>query len=442
MNVDKQTLKDLEIFKSEDGGSALFDLVDNTKTAGGKYRLREIFMHPPVNIDKTIEQQETVCFFTENLIDFVPPFTGHQIRSLEEYTASNIEVVGNDSLSACIMFYLIDIQSYRYLKNYLSEVFKFLSRFNQFFKNGNAKLPEMLEKARLELLTLLSDTRYQKVSKLFNKRVWFPDVLRADRLIRTYLKSPLKNIIRWYFEVDALYSMAEATVKYKLQFPEIADDKHYLLDIKGLYHPMLQNAVPYDLKLLRDSNFIFLTGPNMAGKTTFLKAVGIAVYFAHLGMGVPASFARISYFDRLFTSLYLTDNLLTGYSFFYSEVRRVKQLAESLNWERRVFVLFDELFKGTNVKDAYDASIKIISGLVRWKDSIFIVASHLWEIWENIKVFSNVRGLCFDSEIIDNNPVFSYKIMPGVSNMRLGMAIIEKEEIMNLLNDPKNDNHK
>jgi DNA mismatch repair ATPase MutS len=435
MNVDKQTLKDLEIFKSENAESAIFDLIDETKTLGGKYRLREKFLHPPIGIEQTRIQQETICYLTENPDDFILPFNSHQIRSLEEYLSSNIEIVKNDSLFTCIMFCLVDIQSFRYLKNYLTEVFRFLFDFNQFFKKGKVKLPEILEKANFELSTLFINDKFKKASKLFkDKRVLFPNVLRADRLFRTYLKSSLKKIIEWLSEIDALYSMAEVTVKYKFHFPEITDDKNCLLDIKGLYHPMVQDAIPCDLKLTRDSNFIFLTGPNMAGKTTFLKAVGISVFFAHLGMGIPAAYARISYFDRLFTSLYLTDNILNGYSFFYSEVIRVKQLAEYLNYEGKVFALFDELFRGTNVKDAYDASVMIISGLIQWKNSMFILASHLWEIWEEINVFSNTRSLYFESEIVENNPVFSYKLLPGVSNMRLGLNIIEKEEVMHLLN--------
>lgn len=176
----------------------------------------------------------------------------------------------------------------------------------------------------------------------------------------------------------------------------------------------------------------------MAGKTTFLKASGIAVYLAHLGMGIPARSARISYFDRLLTSLNITDSIASGYSFFYSEVLRVKQLAEYLRNGEKTFSIFDELFRGTNVKDAFDASQIIISGLTRWKTSIFILSSHLWELWGHIKNNSNIRELCFESEILDGKPVFSYHLVQGVSDMRLGLTILENEKIMDLLNSTKN----
>ena len=177
----------------------------------------------------------------------------------------------------------------------------------------------------------------------------------------------------------------------------------------------------------------------MSGKTTLMKAIGLTVYLAHLGMGVPALKLSLRYFDRLFTSLNINDSILTGYSFFFNEVKRVKQLAESLNSGEKVFSLLDELFRGTNVKDAYDASAMVISGLLRWRSSIFIISSHLWEVWEKIEQFPNIMSLYFESEIIYGKPSFSYHLKSGVSDMRLGMTIIENEKIMDLLEHPDND---
>jgi DNA mismatch repair protein MutS len=99
------------------------------------------------------------------------------------------------------------------------------------------------------------------------------------------------------------------------------------------------------------------------------------------------------------------------------------------------------LFRGTNVKDAYDASAMIISGFTRWQKSAFILSSHLWELWENIKVYPNIKDLFFESEIRNGAPVFTYQLISGVSNMRLGLKIIENEKIMDLLNPPQNDSN-
>ena len=442
MKIDKHTLKDLEIFKSDENTSTVFDFIDKTKTAGGKYRLREMFLNPPESYRELQIQQDAIRYFTEadNYGNFIPQFNGHQMRSFEEYLSSNIGVVENGSLITCARFCFIDIEAYRYLKNSLREIIDFVFAFNKAFIITGNEIPVLLKDASNEIINLMNDADFRSATILKeNRRFLFLKVLQSDRIMRTRLKSRLGNILQWYYEIDALVSMAKVTVECKFQFPEIIDKESSIFHAEGLFHPLLQNPVPCNVSLNKDSNFIFLTGPNMAGKTTFLKAAGTAVYLAHLGMGIPVKCAKISYFDRLFTSLNITDSISTGYSFFYSEVLRVKQLAESLSNGEKTFSLFDELFRGTNVKDAYDASVMIISALVKWNDSVFILSSHLWELWDKINVFPNIKQLCFESEIRNEKPVFSYHLKPGISDMRLGITIIKNEKILELLNSVKND---
>ena len=148
---------------------------------------------------------------------------------------------------------------------------------------------------------------------------------------------------------------------------------------------------------------------------------------------VPASRFELTYFDRLFTSITISDNILTGYSFFFSEVVRIKELGTHLNRQEKVCVIFDELFRGTNVTDAFDATVLIIEKLVQWETSIFVISSHLLEVWNEINHFKNIQSLYFESFIEDEEPVFTYKLLPGVSNMRLGLKIIQKEKLTELL---------
>lgn len=106
----------------------------------------------------------------------------------------------------------------------------------------------------------------------------------------------------------------------------------------------------------------------MSGKSTFLKTIGLHIYLAHLGFPVPAKKLKISIFDGLFTTINLADNLNLGYSHFYSEVKKVKDIVLKINSKKNLIVIFDELFRGTNVKDAYDASLIIISTLAKIRD--------------------------------------------------------------------------
>ena len=99
----------------------------------------------------------------------------------------------------------------------------------------------------------------------------------------------------------------------------------------------------------------------MAGKSTFLKALGVAIYISHLGFPVPAEKMSTTIYNGIITTINLSDNMNRGYSHFYSEVRRVKEVANKLKEKNRLLVIFDELFRGTNVKDAFDASLLIIT---------------------------------------------------------------------------------
>jgi DNA mismatch repair protein MutS len=92
-------------------------------------------------------------------------------------------------------------------------------------------------------------------------------------------------LLHIHAQLDAWYGMAMAIQKHNLVFPGFIASEQPFIEVSGLYHPLLSHAVSYDVNMNRQTNFLFLTGANMAGKSTFIKAVGISVYLAHLGYG-------------------------------------------------------------------------------------------------------------------------------------------------------------
>src|SRR4029077_21052459 len=109
-----------------------------------------------------------------------------------------------------------------------------------------------------------------------------------------------------------------------------------------------------------DSNVLFLTGANMAGKATVMKSLGIVLFLARMGFPVAASSMEFSVLDGIYTTINLPDNLGMGASHFYAEVLRVKKVAQELSTGKKLCVLFNELFRATNVKDAIEATIAIV----------------------------------------------------------------------------------
>ena len=232
--------------------------------------------------------------------------------------------------------------------------------------------------------------------------------------------------------MDAITSMAEATADMRFVLPEVCDGP-LAVSAESVYHPFLERPVANPLHLDQGQRLLFLTGANMAGKTTYLRACGIALYLAHVGMGVPARSFRFSPCDDLFTAITLMDNVRQGVSFFRAEALRVREVAQALADGRRVVAFLDEPFKGTNVKDALDASLTIFDRLSAARDSLFLVSSHLIEVAEPLHATGRVRCARFDAAERAGRLDYDFTLRPGISTQRLGQRVLEEEGVFELL---------
>ena len=251
--------------------------------------------------------------------------------------------------------------------------------------------------------------------------------------LRGRYKSNTLELIDIFSRFDAWYSMAVAVKTYQLSFPEFAEQDTPMVDAKGLYHILLPKPVAYDMHMSPEHNFLFLTGANMAGKSTLIKALGSAVFLAHMGMGVPATQMRLTLFDGLISNINVVDNIARGESFFYNEVQRIKNTIEKINDGKKWLVLIDELFKGTNVQDAMKCSLAVIKGLIKIKNSLFVLSTHLYEIGEELKNYPNISFRYFETDITDEQLRFSYQLKEGVSNDRIGFVILKREKVVEML---------
>ena len=171
----------------------------------------------------------------------------------------------------------------------------------------------------------------------------------------------------------------------------------------------------------------------MAGKSTFIKAVGSAVFLAHIGMGVPAKTMELSLFDGLLSNINVADNVAKGESYFYNEVQRIKKTIIKITDGRKWLILIDELFKGTNVQDAMKCSTVVIEGLIKIKRSLFILSTHLYEIGDDLQKYPNIDFKYFETNVTEEKLSFSYQLKDGISNDRLGFLILKREKVIELL---------
>lgn len=130
----------------------------------------------------------------------------------------------------------------------------------------------------------------------------------------------------------------------------------------------------------------------------------------------------------------MADNIHLGYSHFYAEVVRVKQAAEAAASGKRLVLMFDELFKGTNVKDAYDGTLAITAAFSEYRNCLFIVSTHIIEVGEALKSRNNIHFVYMPTVMDGPRPRYTYRLQEGITEDRQGMMIIRNEGILELIN--------
>jgi DNA mismatch repair ATPase MutS len=436
MQIDQTTLADLSVFHTADNFS-LFSKLDQTRTVGGRMQLFQQFNQPFSNLEKIRETQQILAIILRNEDSWGKSISNGTVMVMERFyeTALDKLPAANDLISAGAykLFHAPDYSLTRYSIGHFADFIRGMKDITSLLDKEACPpmLAGLLERVnRLlgsEIPGLLGE---RKAGKKFTPS----EVVRYGFFIRNRFKTAALDLISIHEKLDAWYSMAMATKKFRLVMPEFLNQDEPYIDLTALYHPLLPEPVSYDLKMDAGCNFVFLTGANMAGKSTFIKAVGCALFLAHLGMGVPAENMKLSLFDGILSNINVADNLIKGESYFYNEVHRIKKTISLINDRKKWLVLIDELFKGTNVEDAMKCSSVVIKGLIKIKTSLFILSTHLYEIGEELKTYPNISFKYFETTVIADELVFNYQLRNGISNDRLGYLILAREGVVDLLN--------
>jgi len=228
------------------------------------------------------------------------------------------------------------------------------------------------------------------------------------------------------FLFESYLSISKAIIKREFVFPVLTENT---LNINDFYHPLVENPIKNSFKAFK--NVIVLNGPNMSGKSTFLKSVSLCLYLGNLGFGIPASSAEIPFCTDFSIGINKRDDILNGYSHFMTEVINVKDVVLKAADGKRCFVVFDELFSGTNVEDALEICTRTINGVSIYSNSYFLISTHIQEL-KNL-TNDTVSTYYLDCELIDNIPTFTYKLKKGWSDIKVGRILFEKEGLNKLL---------
>lgn len=229
-------------------------------------------------------------------------------------------------------------------------------------------------------------------------------------------------------EIEALNSLANFSYNNrKYTFPNLSVKQE--MSFKDLGHPLINSTkrICNDIDF-RDQRFVILTGSNMSGKSTFLRTVGINLVLANIGAPICATGATFISLP-LFVSMRLTDSLEDSESYFYAEVKRLKEIVESVAIQP-CFVLLDEILRGTNSDDKQSGTIGVIKKLIHQK-TYGLIATHDLEVCEVANDYPDiVVNKCFEVAFVEDELVFDYKIQDGICKNKNATFIMKKMQII------------
>lgn len=433
--IDQQTKDDLEIFKSSTNENSVFSYFDFTSTLGGRDLLKNIFKNPTNNFEELQNRISLINYFLENSIDL--SFKSEVIDYIEFYLRHNDRPSSYSVINALensFRYFFRPDQRY-YLKERgvyeLLDLLKFLKDY--FFSVDNQNCHKILEKLKLLLNTV---SNHQTIKKCLNKRplrLSKLEIEKCDFAIRGIYVESFMDILNIIYKLDVFNTVARVSKNHQLTIPAFDPSGKIGLNLHSVFHLFLKNPVKNDVTIDSGKNVCFITGVNMSGKSTIIKSIAIAVYLAHLGFPVPAKKMETNVFNGLLTTINLSDNLIKGHSHFYSEVLRLKSISETVSNTNNVLVIFDELFKGTNVKDAFDASLSVIDLFTKIDDNFFIISSHIIEVANELSENNKIKFQFFKTTLENKTILFNYKLLDGMTGDRIGLWIIKNEGILDIL---------
>lgn len=316
------------------------------------------------------------------------------------------------------------------------ELIRQVSETTTFTTSQNSAIVDVLQGARQsfdQLNDILNglDRRGNILGLFLMDALFLSDYFLVRRFLR-WQRQYLGQVPVWIdaiSEMDGLVSMA--TFRYnepQAGRAEVAASEEMVYEAVGLYHPFLgAKAVRNDFTL-QHRHYYIITGANMAGKSTFLRALGINYILAMNGMPVFATSLRVSAYS-LFSSMRTTDDLAHGISYFNAELLRLKQLLTACQHNAQTLIILDEILKGTNSADKLNGS-RLFLQAVSALPVTGVIATHDLELSK--MEGERFHNYCFEIAL-GQDVTYSYKITPGVARNQNATFLLRG--ILETLND-------
>jgi hypothetical protein len=293
--------------------------------------------------------------------------------------------------------------------------------------SGNVKASARVK----ELKSILDrfDLRISMIGPFFLNSFLLWDVRQMIALNEWRRKN--KSIVPKLFEVIAEAEVLNSLASVHFNYPDWCFSKifteHFILASQELGHPLIPEAerVNNNFSVEKSTLISLVTGSNMAGKSTFLRSIGVNVVLAQMGAPVCAKVFTISPV-RLMTSMRISDNLAENTSTFYAELKKLKTIIEAVNNHEKVFVLLDEILRGTNSHDRHTGSDALIKQLIR-HDAYAVIATHDLVLAELQKQYpKEIENYHFDVQVKGEELFFDYKLKEGICQSLNASLLMKK----------------
>ena len=301
-----------------------------------------------------------------------------------------------------------------------------LQQLKQCFKRNNLSASEFLKQLSHHIGAL--NQRFSLAGVLLNL-FCLRDIRHAIALER-WRQQHQSDMLSWIETLgtfDAFYSLGNFAFNHpKYIYPEIADT-YFQMQGKGLGHPLMKPniCVTNDIDIPQKPWFLIITGANMAGKSTYLRTIGVNYLLACTGLPVCAE-KLVVYPAHLVTSLRTSDSLSENESYFFAELKRLKMIIDRLQTGEKLFIILDEILKGTNSIDKQKGSLALMKQLVA-NQSCGIIATHDLVLGTLEQEFpEQIKNYCFEADIQNDELSFSYQMRPGIAQNMNACFLMKK----------------
>lgn len=262
---------------------------------------------------------------------------------------------------------------------------------------------------------------------LLNWFFWDVRQIRRLEIWRNEFKNELPKWIDVISEIEALSSLGSfAYNNPDFNFPLIKTDD-FILKAEDAGHPLLayENRVDNEICIDGWKNFMIITGANMAGKSTYLRTVGVNLLLAMTGSVVCAKKFEFYPLDIL-TSIRTKDSLQKNESYFYAELKRLKHIIDELQSGSEVLIILDEILKGTNSKDKQEGSKALLKQLISL-NAVGFIATHDLSLGDLQNLYpENIKNKCFEVDIENDQLSFDYKLKDGLAQNMNATFLMKK----------------